>query len=244
VLFDILSPNGKLYLMTEPLDNIYYITLLRHGESIGNAHGYHQGQSEFPLTDKGRSQAKALADRWFSEGMEFDKIIASPQPRAKQTAEIIAEMLSNQIEFDPIWMERDNGVYSGLHEDEAKEKFPYPDYVSLYDRIGKIGESEWDLYLRGGQAIQSILRRSPGRYLIVSHGGILNKTLQAIMGIAPQTNFQGIRFRFGNTAFASLVYEPDGHKWNVHCINERSHWQEQGAQPSSGKLQKGKGSKG
>ena len=205
---------------------IFHITLLRHGESIGNALGYHQGQSEFPLTEKGQAQAKSLADRWLAEGVLFDYVIASPQPRGRQTAEIIADVLGLQVEFDPIWMERDNGVYAGLHMDEAKIRYPYPDYVSLYDRTGKTGESEWELYLRGGRAIQSILHRSPGRYLIVSHGGILNKTLQAILGIVPQTNFQGVRFRFRNTAFASLTYDPERHNWHVHSINERTHWEE------------------
>jgi 2,3-bisphosphoglycerate-dependent phosphoglycerate mutase len=212
--------------MSEPLDMLFHITLLRHGESIGNALGYHQGQSEFPLTEKGQAQAKSLADRWLSEGVLFDYVVASPQPRARQTAEIIADVLGLQVEFDPVWMERDNGVYAGLHMDEAKIRYPYPDYISLYDRTGKTGESEWELYLRGGRAIQSILHRSPGRYLIVSHGGILNKTLQAILGIVPQTNFQGVRFRFGNTAFASLTYDPERHNWHVHSINERTHWEE------------------
>lgn len=213
--------------MSTSIRTQYQITLLRHGESVGNAEGYHQGQSEFPLTKKGQEQAKALGDWWLSKGVSFDHIISSPQSRARQTAEIIAKILGSNVEFDEIWMERDNGIYAGLHMDEARIKYPYPDYISSYTRIGKTGESDWELYLRGGQAIQSILHGDPGNYLIVSHGGILNKTLQAILGIHPQTNFQGVRFRFLNTAYASLTYSPEQHVWYVHGINQHFHLDEE-----------------
>ena len=51
--------------MTEP--EIFDIIFLRHGESVGNAESRWQGQADFPLTDKGRQQALALANRWNSE---------------------------------------------------------------------------------------------------------------------------------------------------------------------------------
>ena len=34
----------------------YSFTFLRHGESVGNAEERFQGQSDYPLTDKGRQQ--------------------------------------------------------------------------------------------------------------------------------------------------------------------------------------------
>jgi len=202
----------------------FRIILLRHGESVGNAEGYHQGQSNFTLTEKGQVQAKALATHWVAEGKVFDQVIASPQSRARQTAEIIANALGYEIEFDPIWMERDNGVLAGLHHDDAREKYPPKDFIPLYEPIGLTGESQWELYLRGGHAIQSILHKNPGRYLIVSHGGLLNMVLKAAFGITPQANFQGPRFRFRNTAFASLSYFPGIHTWHVNSINTRPHW--------------------
>jgi len=212
--------------MSGEQEQIYHITLLRHAESVGNADGYHQGQAEFPLTERGRQQAQALADYWQAHDQVFDVCIASPQSRARETAEIITSTLGLEIEYDPVWMERDNGVYAGMHQDEARERFPYPEFQPIYERIGKTGESEWELYMRGGRAIQSILHRLPARYLIVSHGAILNMTLRALLGIAPQANYQGARFRYRNTAFASLEYRPDSHRWLVNGINQRPHWQD------------------
>jgi 2,3-bisphosphoglycerate-dependent phosphoglycerate mutase len=213
--------------MSEEQEKIYHITLLRHAESVGNANGYHQGQAEFPLTDRGRKQAHALADFWSSQGQIFDFCIASPQSRTRETAEIVASALGLEIEFDPVWMERDNGVYAGLHVDEAQDRFPYPEFQPIYERIGKVGESEWELYMRGGRAIQSVLHREPAHYLIVSHGAILNMTVRALLGIAPQANFQGARFKFRNTAFVSLEYRPDIHQWLIHGVNQRPHWQDE-----------------
>ncbi len=210
--------------MSEEQNPIYQITLLRHAESIGNANGYHQGQAEFPLTERGQVQAKALAEYWKSKNLDFDFCISSPQSRTRETAEIVAGALGLEIEFDPIWMERDNGVYAGLHQDEARQRYPYPDFQPMYARIGETGESEWELYLRGGRAIQSVLHRPPACYLIVSHGAILNMTMRSLLGIAPQANFQGARFKFRNSAFVTLTYRPEIHQWMVHGVNQRPHW--------------------
>ncbi len=68
----------------------YHLTLLRHGESVGNAENRLQGQADFPLTETGRQQAQALAKRWLAEGLTFDRVIASPLKRSRETAEIIA----------------------------------------------------------------------------------------------------------------------------------------------------------
>ena len=95
-------------------DKLFEITILRHGESIGNFENRLQGQMDYPLTELGIRQAEALANRWISSGICFDHIISSPLSRAYQTATIIAEKLNiNQIETDPLWMERDMGVFSG-----------------------------------------------------------------------------------------------------------------------------------
>lgn len=207
-----------------PENKTYSFILLRHGESIGNAEGRHQGQSDFPLTETGVAQAHALARRWSQDGASFDQVISSPLRRACQTAEIIAKELHLSLELDSLWMERDNGQYAGLTPEEANRVLPRPSCMDPYEHVGETGESQWELYLRAGQAVQDLLERPPGRYLVISHGGILNMVMYAILGIAPQANFQGPRFRFGNTAFASLHYNADRHRWTVLSINDRLHW--------------------
>lgn len=212
--------------MTEE-SNIFYLTLLRHGESEGNAKGYHQGQTNFPLSAKGVQQAEALAAYWFNQQVSFDKIISSPLLRALQTAEIIARKLNMPIEQNPLWMERDAGMISGLHHTIAHERYPQPDFVSPYDPFGVNGESQWDVYLRAGKAAQDLLRRPPGNYLIVAHGGLLDMFMYAILGIMPQANYNGPHFRFRNTAFMTLCYFPPTNSWIIDSVNSRPHWQEE-----------------
>lgn len=208
-----MSPNDK---------PIYDFIFLRHGESIGNAQARWQGQSDYALTDRGRAQARALAERWKSENRKFDLIIASPLSRAKETAEIIATAVNAKMELDPILLERHIGEMEGLTAEEVRKK-PQPPYVTPYDAIGGEGEGDWALFLRAGQALHGLLRRPAGSYLIVSHGGLLNQLMNAVIGIAPHVDPSGVRFRFENTAFARVIYYPYQHRWAIDALNDRAH---------------------
>lgn len=201
--------------MNDTLPQLEYfdVIFLRHGESTGNANGFHQGQHDFPLSDLGIAQARQLADHWAEQHRSFDLIITSPLSRAYQTAEIISHTLHLPLETDPIWMERDAGVLSGLHHEEARQRFPRPDFLTLYDKIGKTGESQWELFLRAGAAVNQLVKRPPARYLVVSHGAILNMVLYAALGIFPQPNFYGAAFAFENTSYAHLNFYPQNHNW-------------------------------
>ncbi|GAB4530774.1 MAG: histidine phosphatase family protein [Anaerolineales bacterium] len=210
----------------------YEITLLRHAQSVGNAGGYWQGQKDYPLSPLGEQQAHALGKYWQASGMTFDEIIASPLSRAAHTARIIAEYLAVPVSHDATWMERDNGQYSGLTGEEVRESFAQPDFLHPFEPIGITGESQWALYLRAGQALNNLMEHPPGRYLVVSHGGILNLVLYAMLGIPIQANFHGARFNFRNTAFASLAYEPERHRWLVHGINQHPHWNFEKQEPA------------
>src|SRR3972149_9192704 len=155
----------------------YSIVLLRHAESYGNVEGFFQGQSDFPLTSRGQKQARALAARWKEERVIFDQIISSPLIRARETAEILHNELEQihtdnplTLEFNPLWMERDVGLLAGLHRSEAEQRYPGPEFIHFSQPIGITGESQWELYLRAGQAVLDLLQRPPGRYLVVSHG--------------------------------------------------------------------------
>ena len=193
----------------------YDFVFLRHGESVGNAEERFQGQSDFPLTDVGRSQAFALAERWLMEGVKFDGVLTSPLSRARETAEIVAGRLNLAVEVDSIWMERNAGGISGLTREEASKQFPEPEFTTPYDAFGESGEGDWELYLRAGKALHELLKRPAGKYLVVTHGGLLNKVMYVILGIPVQANFYGPRFRFNNTGFAEFNYRPARSQWRM-----------------------------
>lgn len=210
--------------MTSTEKPIYQFVFLRHGESVGNAQARWQGQSDYPLTERGRAQAKALARRWKAEGVKYDLAITSTLMRAKETAEIVTSTLDVKLETDNIWMERAIGEMEGLTAEEVRQK-PRPPYTTPYDPVGGDGEGDWALYLRAGRALHGLLLRPAGSYLIVSHGGLLNQLMNAITGVAPHVDPSGVRFRFENTAFARVFYFPHQHRWSIDTVNDRAHLQ-------------------
>lgn len=201
----------------------FQITLLRHGESLGNADRRVQGQAEFPLTDLGREETRRLLARWREEDVRFDAILSSPLERARETGQILAEGLEIPLEICPEWMERNAGKMQGLPRNEANFQYPRPDFFNPYTPMAVTGEGDWELYLRAGRALQKLLSRPPGKYLVVTHGGILNQTIAAIIGVTPHANGTGPRFFMNNTGFARFIYYPQTHVWLVLGLNDHSH---------------------
>jgi 2,3-bisphosphoglycerate-dependent phosphoglycerate mutase len=202
--------------------NLLFV-FLRHGQSTGNADNRHQGQADYPLTDAGILQAELLASDWSESGVQFDLAISSPQSRAKQTAKIITDVIKTKVEFDPLWMERDNGELAGLLHEEAMQSHPTPDFIPLHQPIANTGESQWELFLRAGTAVNKLVKYPPGKYLIISHGGFLNMVMHALIGQAPQPNFQGPVFRFSNTGYSTIQYRPGNDNWVFFEQNNTSH---------------------
>ncbi|HEX5839672.1 MAG TPA: histidine phosphatase family protein, partial [Anaerolineales bacterium] len=94
---------------------VYRFVFLRHAESVGNVESRWQGQSDYPLTEKGRAQARALSERWKTEDVKFDLVITSTLERAQETARIATSYLEGvRIEFNPILMERHIGQMEGM----------------------------------------------------------------------------------------------------------------------------------
>jgi broad specificity phosphatase PhoE len=200
---------------------MHYLTLLRHGESQGNSEGILQGQTDYPLTPAGVKQAEFLAAHWRSESTCFDLIISSPLKRAAQTAEIISSYLNIPIEYDRDWMERNYGYLEGSLLFEIDKRIPMVDFFQPYEPIGENGESQVDLYTRASLALQKVIRQHEGSYLVVSHGGILNKALYVVLGITPQGHYNSPVFHFSNAGYAQLQFNATSRQWAV--INLNSH---------------------
>jgi broad specificity phosphatase PhoE len=99
------------------------ICMMRHGEALDDIEDCYGGISDFPLTDKGRDQARETATLLAKHAPTV--IYSSPLKRASETAQIIAE----QLQLDPPniiegLQERNSyGVLSGVNKDKAKEVF-------------------------------------------------------------------------------------------------------------------------
>ena len=90
-----------------PRNPFYYV---RHGETDWNLQGRMQGQTNIPLNEPGREQARQAAGLLVD--LPIVAMVASPLDRAPETATIIQESLGVPMEIIPEIQE----VYCGKNE--------------------------------------------------------------------------------------------------------------------------------
>ena len=69
--------------------NLYVI---RHAIAVDEGTPDYESDSERPLTEKGRKKMRQVAKGLRNLGVEFDLILSSPYVRARETAEILADV--------------------------------------------------------------------------------------------------------------------------------------------------------
>lgn len=195
------------------------LTLLRHGRSQADDENLHEGRFDSPLTAVGERQSQQRLSDWKSQGVVFDRIIASPLQRAARVAQIMGEGFGAPIELEADWMEFDNGPLAGLTIAEAERRFPQPAFRNPYQAFWETGESEAEFHRRISQAVEKLVRRGPGTTLVVAHGGSINAALRLMLGIPIPINWHGAWFVLGDLGFVRLSYFPENHKWLVRELN-------------------------
>jgi len=196
------------------MENELRVTFMRHARSRADDENVHEGRYDSPLTGVGRSQVRARAEFFKRENFQFDLIVASTLLRAKESAEIIGRELNVGVETDPDWMEFDTGPLAGVPLDEAKVRFPQPAFRNPYEKFWETGETEWGFHARAVRAVEKVVQRGAGRYLVVAHGGILNAAMRMIVGASVPINYHGAWFHFADTGFVRTIYYPHKHEWH------------------------------
>jgi len=193
---------------------MYSIVFLRHGRSLADDEAKCEGRYDSQLTQIGENQARETKAKFSKLGFKFTKIITSPLLRAFRTAEIINEEYEVMIEKEPLLMEIDNGIIAGLPKKELDSLYPLPSFISPYRYFpNNSGENVILVHSRAGAALNSIISRGPGNYLIVSHGGILNAIVRNILGIHYMVNGSGVVFKFEDNGFIQFYYDETKDLW-------------------------------
>ena len=156
--------------------------LVRHGQTRQHHEKIFLGQTDVPLSDLGRQQAKAAAVRLQQMGADVPCIYASPLCRARQTAEIIAGVMGRGAPLPVIeeeaWKEMRLGRWDGRPIREIQRDFPQAYARRGNDlfafKIGSSMENFYDLQYRVVKALRRLLQSSPpGDLVIVAHKGVL-----------------------------------------------------------------------
>lgn len=159
------------------------LLLARHGETDWNRARRWQGHADRPLTDRGRAQGAALAERLADVGL--DAIYASDLQRARETAAFVAARQGLEVIELRDLREVDVGSWEGLTREEAEERFPAGYRRWLAGGTGwDDGETYEQMSARVLTAVGQIAAvHEGGRVLIVSHGGPIRAIHGAALGL-------------------------------------------------------------
>ncbi|MBO4298312.1 MAG: histidine phosphatase family protein [Clostridia bacterium] len=187
------------------------LLLARHGESAGNAKGLVFGWSDWPLTGRGRAQAEALAGRL--GGVSFSRVVCSALRRARETADICAQLRGLPVEIDPDLNEQRMGRWEDLTFDEARASDPAAFQAMLDDWTRNPppdGESFDALAARAGKALSRVI--ADGRdALVVAHGGTI---AAALVTLGRMSREAALRLDLPCGGFIETDWEPEQYGTN------------------------------
>ena len=158
------------------------VLVLRHGQSEGNVAQVWTSSAEgYPLTERGRQQAKSAGERLAGRGVTA--VYASPLPRAQQTAHEVAAVLGLQVATLAGVEELDVGVHEGEHDDTVG-----PVALRVFSSWWRDedlsagfpgGETGFEIVERMRAALDSVADRHEGETsVVVSHGGAMAVGIQ------------------------------------------------------------------
>ena len=156
------------------------IFLVRHGQDTDNAAGVLNGRRDTELTELGREQAKKVAEKLCSFGIQ--KIYASPLKRAHETASIIASELGiDEIISDVNLMERDFGILTGKPIADISK---YADKILPTDRVNYFLEADGaedfpTLLERGRKILEKIKQDNQDKNTLIATHGDIGKMIRA-----------------------------------------------------------------
>ncbi|MGE5259161.1 MAG: histidine phosphatase family protein [Hyphomicrobiales bacterium] len=152
--------------------------LIRHGQTEWNLAGRYQGQSDVPLNEKGRAQARALA--WQFRKLPFAAVYSSDLQRARETAEIIAAALHLPVTADIRLREINQGEWEGQLVETIAARYAALWRQRQVDPAGirpPGGETVEEVARRARAALQDISRLHPDDSILISSHGLTLATV-------------------------------------------------------------------
>jgi probable phosphoglycerate mutase len=176
--------------------------LMRHGETEWSISKRHTGNTDLPLTERGREEARKMEPHIREH--EYDLVLSSPLQRALSTCECVG--LGDRAQIREELREWDYGEYEGLTSPEIHEIDP--DWWLWRDGCPG-GESPEQVTARCDKLIEELVAHADaggGDAIIFAHGHIL-RSLGARWSEQPIE--LGARLMLSTAAASSVGYEHD-----------------------------------
>lgn len=197
------------------------LILLRHGDVEGLVPPRFRGRRDLDLSDLGRRQAQAAAQR-IAQDSQPGLIYSSPLRRCLQTAQPLARTCRLEVVTDADLNDLDFGDWEWLTLEEARTRSP-----ALYERWLSApqlvrfpgGESLQDLFARTANVLRVVLERhSGGTAVIVSHDSVTRALLLQVLGLPPSAYWSVAP---DPCSISEVIYS--GLRGTVRRLNETQH---------------------
>ncbi len=177
------------------------LLLARHGDVDWSGR---LGAIDDPLSELGRRQAAALADRLAAHGVAA--VHSSPFRRAAETAEIIAARLGVPLRWEQRLQDGHLGEYAEMPNEEVKTRYPLLwqalQTATWFDPPG--GETPLQIQQRVVAALEEIAANNSGEeVLVISHGAALTSYLSHLLDL-PMESGQRMAFVLQHCALSQV----------------------------------------
>lgn len=155
--------------------------VIRHGQTLANLEHRYLGALDPELTEQGRQQARALRGQLPAN---IDAILTSPLQRARQTAEILNLELQRPLRVNSHFRERNVGVFEGLTQAEARERYPHlwaRNITRKWDAAPDGGETIRDVAQRVREGLIKLSKDYQDKTLVLVAHGFVAKTVRALV---------------------------------------------------------------
>lgn len=191
------------------------ILLIRHAEQEGLGRLLGGRSPGIGLTEHGRAQATALAERLMHEGISV--IQTSPLQRAVQTAAHLAARTECPVETIAALNEVDYGAWTGAAFEDLDRDPRWPDWLAARGNMRPPGgETLAEVQLRVGRHLDVIASRPPaGPVALISHGDVIRAAIAGCIGLHLEN---AERLEIAPASLSRIVLA--GTAWRLVAMNE------------------------
>ena len=191
---------------------LFNLLLIRHGQTQANVEGRFYGRTDTTMTDVGRDQVRAAAERL--KHHDVAHVYASPALRATETAQILNAQWSAPLVQDERLWEVDHNRWEMKTFTEIMEEYPddWARFVSGdMSQAHHGGETQAQVAARAVSFVDDLKTKHPAEgetIALAAHGGVLQILLCELLG----TEKRGMwPYRFKNAGCAEvMLYEFGG----------------------------------
>ena len=213
-----------------------HLYLIRHGQSLVNLSDWEHGNSDEGLTDLGREQAHAVAQRLATVLGRVDVLYASTMRRAHETATVVSAALALPITPDDRIREignnrLDHAPWPDLPSDYGDFWATSRPFASVTPTIEQ-GESLMHFRTRVGAFLEELCVECAGQQVVaVTHGGVIDVVFDHMFNVGPWRHCQVWTSNASITQVELLDGTPDDHgmthggpeRWRLHRHNDVAH---------------------